>query len=89
MTFFGSLGHLFGLFLPAVGMAAILMLLPRLWPKAAKGRWSLKAEALALMGSGALVLLTGLVVFGRDGKMLTYAALVMVLGTLAWWNRRR
>lgn len=89
MTFFGFLGHLLGLFLPAVGMAVVLMLVPRLWPKTAKGRWTLKTEALTLMGSGSLVLLTGLVIFGRDGKMLTYAALVVVLGTLAWWNRRR
>ena len=89
MTFFGFLGHLLGLFLPAVGMAVVLMLVPRLWPKTAKGRWILKTEALTLMGSGSLVLLTGLVIFGRDGKMLTYAALVVVLGTLAWWNRRR
>ena len=35
------------------------------------------------------VLLVGLVVFGRDGKMLTYTALVLVTGTLAWWNRSR
>lgn len=89
MTFFGFFGHLLGLFLPALGVSAILMAAPRLWPKASKGRWTLKTEALTLMGSGAVVLLAGLAVFGRDGKMMTYAALVLVLGTLAWWNRRR
>ena len=89
MTFLGFLGHLLGLFLPALGMSAVLMLAPRIWPKTAKGRWSLKTEAITLVGSGAVVLLAGLVVFGRDGKMLTYAALVLVMGTLAWWNRRR
>ena len=47
------------------------------------------ARELLFPVSGSLVLLTGLVIFGRDGKMLTYAALVVVLGTLAWWNRRR
>jgi hypothetical protein len=35
------------------------------------------------------VLLAGLVFFGRDGKMATYAALVLVQGTLGWWMRRR
>ena len=89
MTFMGFWGHALGLFLPALGVAAILMAMPRLWPRAAKGRWRFKTEALALVGSGMLVLLAGLVVFGRDGKMLTYTALVVVLGTLAWWNRRR
>lgn len=88
MTFFALLNHALGLLLPALGMAAVLMLLPRLWPRARKGRWSLKSEAAWLSGGGVLVLLAGLVVFGRDGKMLTYTALVVVMGTLAWWNRR-
>ena len=44
--------------------------------------------ALVNLGSGLLVVVTGLVVFGRDGKMLTYTVLVVVMGTLAWWNRR-
>ncbi|MEX1165268.1 MAG: hypothetical protein WEK74_00065 [Hydrogenophaga sp.] len=89
MTFFAFLGHLLGLFLPALGVSAVLIAVPRLWPKAAKGRWSLKTELLTLLGSGALVLLLGLVIFGRDGKMLTYTALVLVMGTLAWWNHGR
>lgn len=89
MTFFGILGHLLGLLLPAIGVSVVLMAVPRVWPKAAKGRWTLKTEAVMLLGSGAAVLLAGLVVFGRDGKMMTYAALVLVLGTLAWWNRSR
>ena len=89
MTFFALLNHALGLLLPALGMAAVLMLLPRLWPRARKGRWSLKSEAAWLVVGGVLVLLAGLVVFGRDGKMLTYTALVVVMGTLAWWNRRQ
>lgn len=89
MTFFALLNHALGLLLPALGVAAVLMLLPRLWPRARKGRWKPKTEAALLVSSGSLVLLAGLVVFGRDGKMLTYAALVVVMGTLAWWNRRQ
>ena len=89
MTFCALLNHALGLLLPALGMAAVLMLLPRLWPRARKGRWSLKSEAAWLVVGGVLVLLAGLVVFGRDGKMLTYTALVVVMGTLAWWNRRQ
>jgi len=26
-------------------------------------------------------------VFGRDGRMLTYAVLVLAQGSLAWWLR--
>ena len=41
----------------------------------------------ALIAAGVVVLVAGLVVFGRDGRMLTYAALVLVQGSLAWWLR--
>lgn len=89
MTFFALLGHLLGLLLPAFGVSVVLMAAPRVWPRTKKSRWAFKTEALVLMGFGVAVLFAGLVVFGRDGKMLTYAALVFVLGSLAWWNRRR
>lgn len=42
-----------------------------------------------LVVAGVVVLLAGLVYFGRDGKIATYAALVVVQGTLAWWLHRR
>lgn len=38
--------------------------------------------------AGVVVLAAGLVGLGRDGKMLTYAALVLVQGTVAWWRSR-
>lgn len=88
MTFFALLNHALGLLLPALGVAIVLMAMPRLWPRARKGRWALKTEAAWLVGSGLLVVVAGLVVFGRDGKMFTYTVLVVVMGTLAWWNRR-
>jgi hypothetical protein len=89
MTFLALIGHLLNFVAPAVGVALLLWGLPRLWPKARKGRWSARTELLALCGLGALVLLAGLVVFGRDGKMLSYAALVFAQGTLVWWVRGR
>ena len=33
--------------------------------------------------------LAGLVFFGRDGKMLSYAALVLVTASSQWWAMRR
>ena len=42
-----------------------------------------------LVVAGVVVLLAGLVFFERDGKIATYAALVAVQGTLAWWLHRR
>jgi len=35
-----------------------------------------------------LVLALGLVFFGRDGKLATYGALVLIMGTLAFWRHR-
>lgn len=89
MTFPALIGHLLNFVAPAAGMAFLLWALPRLWPKARKGRWATRRELPVLFGLGLAVLLVGLLVFGRDGKMLTYAALVLSQGTLAWWLRGR
>lgn len=89
MTLLALLGHLLNFIVPALGMALLLWGLPRLWSKARSGRWAPRTELLALSLLGVAVLLAGLVVFGRDGKMFTYAALVLAQGTLAWWVRSR
>jgi hypothetical protein len=39
--------------------------------------WSSAAAALALAG--------GLVGFGRDGRMATYAAMVVAVAVALWW----
>jgi hypothetical protein len=38
---------------------------------------------------GVVVLVIGLVVFGRDGKMLTYLALVLATATGQWAVQKR
>jgi hypothetical protein len=89
MTFLALIGHLLNFAAPAVGVAVLLWGLPRLWPKARAGRWAARKELVVLCGLGVVVLLAGLVVFGRDAKMLSYAALVLAQGSLAWWVRGR
>jgi hypothetical protein len=88
MTPLAFLGHIAGFIAPAVFMALILWAVPRL---RRRGRASPGAglEAFMLVVAGIVVLLAGLVVLGRDGKMATYAALVVVQGTLAWWLHRK
>jgi len=44
---------------------------------------------MVLCGLGVAVLAAGLAYWGRDGKMLTYAALVLVVGTAAAWLQSR
>jgi hypothetical protein len=80
-----ALWHLANFFAPAVGMALITTALAKmLWrhelASAGWGRllgWSAAAGAAALIG--------GLVAFGRDGRMATYAALVVSTALALWW----
>ena len=89
MTFLALIGHLLNFAAPALGVALLLWGAPRLWPKARAGRWAARKELLALVGLGVAVLLAGLIVIGRDAKMLTYASLVLAQGSLVWWVRGR
>ncbi|MGE0097069.1 MAG: hypothetical protein AB7S86_01870 [Hydrogenophaga sp.] len=73
---------------PALVVACILWGLPRL-RRAGRAAPGARLEAFMLVVAGVVVLLAGLVYFGRDGKIATYAALVVVQGTLAWWLHRR
>ena len=47
-------------------------------------RWQVLAGWVA--GAGALVQLGGLVLLGRDGRMATYAALVLAATGALWWR---
>ena len=89
MTFLALTGHLLNFVAPALVMALLLWGAPRLWPRARRGRGAARTEFLALSGVGVAVLLAGLICFGRDGKMTTYAALVLAQGSLGWWLRGR
>lgn len=76
--------HLANFCLPAVVLASVLASGSRfLGKKSPKARtaWSLFAINMVV---GVAVLVAGLVVFGRDGKMLTYLALVLVVATSQW-----
>jgi hypothetical protein len=89
MTFFAFFGHVAGLVAPAVVLAVLLWLAARLrrgWRSTGRG---VGLELGLLTVAGVAVLLAGLVYFGRDGKMATYAGLAIVQGTLAWWLRGR
>lgn len=89
MTLIEAIRHLAGFVAPALFMALVLGLAPR-WRAAGrqgKARWTVAVGLL--FGAGVLVLLAGLVFYGRDARMATYAGLVLVQGTLGWWLQRR
>lgn len=80
MTAYLLLVHLLNLLAPAVWMAGLMVLLPRLLPGLRQAQpvvASLKKQALIGLVVNVAVLLGGLALWGQDGKMLTYAALVV------------
>lgn len=78
--------HLVNFVAPALGLAALATLLSKLlWRKALAARplrllWLVSAAA----GIGALLL--GWLLFGRDGRMATYALLVLCCALALWWQ---
>ena len=93
MGLWGILLHLGNFALPALAVAALLSpgVLGRraLLPLLAAGWRPLLRTWAWLAASGLAVLVAGLAAFGRDGKIGTYAALVLVMGSVAWWLQRR
>ena len=80
-----ALWHLLNFFAPAVLVSALSAALTKLlWRNELRSAsWRhLWAWAAAF---SAIVSLAGLVVFGRDGKMLTYAAMVVACAAGLWW----
>jgi hypothetical protein len=94
MSILAALMHGLHLFLPAWGMAALLAPALVRWRGVGKRRpralWaSLLLGWCGLSMLGMAVLLLGLWWSGRDGRMLTYTALVLVQGTavMLWRSR--
>ena len=88
------INHLLNFVAPAFFVALLLVVLSR-WLVGAGGKamgLGLGRQLLTVTGAGVLVLVAGLVVWGRDGRIGTYAALVLVCGTVQWvllrgWRR--
>jgi len=84
MSVLALLDHLLNFALPAFFMALVVAFVSRFTlprrPSAPTFWRQVGLNSLA----GLLVLVAGLIVFGRDGKMLTYAALVVVSATCQW-----
>lgn len=81
--------HLANLLAPALGMALIAPTLAKLlWRDALRAvPWVPLAAWVG--GANALVLVLGLALQGRDGRMATYAAMVLASAAVLWWRGAR
>lgn len=86
MGLLDALWHLGNLFVPALALAALAAALAKLvWRSdLASVGWRPLATAAAL--ANAAVVLAGLVAFGRDGRIATYAAMVAACALTLWWR---
>ena len=76
--------HLLNFFGPAVGVGLIAPTCAKLlWRRELKGVGWTRLTLWATAGSAA-VLVAGLVVFGHDGKMATYGAMVAACALTLW-----
>jgi Flp pilus assembly protein TadB len=80
-----ALWHLLNFFAPAVGVGLLTSAFAKLlWRRELKGARWIRLALWAMCGC-AVALVAGLVVFGHDGKMATYAAMVVACGVALWF----
>lgn len=80
-----ALWHVLNFFVPALGLGLLgSAAVKLLWRHELKGvAW--RRLAFWTVGAGAMTLLAGLVFLGRDGRMTTYGALIVVSAAVLWW----
>ena len=80
-----ALWHLLNFFAPAFGVGVLTALVAKLlWRRSLKSASLKRLSVWAITGS-ALALMAGLIVFGSDGKMPTYGAMVLACALSVWW----
>ena len=81
-----ALWHLLNLFAPALGVGLLTSTVAKLlWRRELKAIAWTRLSVWACSVS-ALTLLAGLVVFGRDGKMASYGAMLAACALSLWWR---
>ena len=88
MDLSAALIHLLNFAAPAAALAVLLVPVSRLLIKNSAKTVSWWAQAAIVFAVGCGVLLAGLWLLGRDGKLLTYAVLVLACASCQWLLRR-
>ena len=89
MSVLAMFNHALNFLAPALWLALLFPLVAQLIYRKQVVAFAINRQIALLFVVGTLVLLVGLVVFGRDGKMLTYLALVVAVATVQWVMQRR
>lgn len=88
MTALNLINQLLNFMAPALFVTLVVVLLGHVFPGFFKSKkpmaLSFRARAAIVFIASLLVLVAGLVIFGRDGKMATYAALAVGAATCQW-----
>lgn len=79
-----AVNHLLNLVAPALAMAVLLVLACQVFLRKRAAARSMLAQLAINFAVGAAVVVAGMVLLGRDGKMLTYAALALACATTQW-----
>lgn len=85
MGLLDAIWHLFNFVAPALGVALLAASVTKLSWRRDLAAVAWHVLVLWAAAAGVLVLIAGLVLFGRDGKMATYAALIMASAVALWW----
>ncbi|MBN8488088.1 MAG: hypothetical protein J0M20_10250 [Burkholderiales bacterium] len=81
-----ALWHLLNFVAPALGVGLITTALAKWLFRRELSGAAWQGLLLWSMGAGLVVLLAGLVAFGRDGRMATYGLLVAATALVLWWR---
>ena len=84
-----ALWHVLNFFGPAIGVGLIASGLCKLLWRRSLRAVTFRRLALWAVAAGAVALVAGLALFGRDGRMATYGLLVMACATALWWGGLR
>jgi len=82
MSVLDQFNHLLNFLAPAFAVGVLLALVAPVFYKKRPKAPVLYAQAAINVVAGAVVLLLGLWVFGNDGKMATYGAMLVVCATV-------
>jgi hypothetical protein len=86
MDILGALWHLLNFFAPAIVVGPLAAAGAKVfWRHELRGLTWLKLALRAALACGA-VLLVGMVLGGRDGRMSTYLAMVLACAATLWWS---